>query len=1376
MVPYLLAFAYLVLRQAPSGEPPILRVGQTLEGEITDAASVVHAPTLDRDYTDTPVVGTSFAIEVEESGPYKIELRSYLFDAYLVLRDVQGKVVSEDDDGGIGTHARIVSELELGASYRLDACALHGARGTFKLELEKGKPAALSSEAVRAARRVELERTVAAREKALGPDHPDTAAGLENLAGLLQDQGDYAAARPYFERALAIREKALGPVHRDTATSLNDLAVLLQDQGDYAAARPYLERALAIWEKALGPEHPDTATCLNNLALLLQAEGDYVAARPYLERALAIWEKALGPEHPDTATCLNNLALLLQAEGDYVAARPCFERALAIWEKALGPEHPDTATSLQNLANLLRAHGDYAAARPYFERALAIDEKALGPEHPGTATCLTNFAGLFKAQGDYAAARPYFERALAIYEKALRPEHPWTATSLNNLASLLADQGDYAAARPYLERALAIREKALGPVHPDTAASLNNLAILLQAQGDYAAARPYFERALAIREKALGPEHPATATCLENLAILFRAQGDYAAARPYFERALAIREKRLGSEHPDTAGGLENLAGLLQDQGDYAAARPYFERALAIREKALGPVHRDTATSLNDLAVLLQDQGDYAAARPYLERALAISEKALGPEHPHTATCLNNLALLLQDQGDYAAARPYLERALAIREKALGPVHRDTATSLNNYACLLRAHGDYATARPYFERALAIDEKALGPEHPDTARSLNNLAGLLQDQGDYAAARPYFERALAIDEKALGLEHPHTIRSRYNLGTLVADAGLASESLDLARQGLTSSLAHAQSTLWSLSEKERMLFLREGENYLSLVLSLAARPEQSTDKAAAYDLSLAWRGLVSRTLLESRARLEANLPVGAARTIESLRGVQAELSKRLYATEIQGRERHEREIRNLRDQRNELEVKVQRLGGPSLARAPTLTELEKSLASSDAFLDCLVHPLYQPAEYEGEKFVRKGEWTEDHLSAWIVRKEHELVHVDLGPAAAIENAAHAWLMSVVSDASLLARGGISVKSAATSDDGHGLTALLWKPLAAGLAGVTRVFVRPDSFLGTLPFAILPLEDGKYLIEEKDFVYVQAPDDIVRGQVRSSANSLLAVGGVDFEKRCEMDESSTHAAPIVASASLADEVRGRLSGTWDRLAHTVDEARAIDGLFKKSASGSEHLLLTDDQPTEERLKRELPRHAYVHLATHGFFHPAGTVSLWDSAREAAEKEELRGLEQETRGLVGELPGLLSGLVCAGANKPPPAGRDDGLLTAEEVLWLDLSKVELVVLSACETALGERRAGEGMIGLRRAFGLAGAKTVVSSLWSVKDLSTSELMQRFYENLLVRKQGRAEALRNAQLALLAQNRTTEHDGLPSTWGAFVLSGEWR
>ena len=194
----------------------------------------------------------------------------------------------------------------------------------------------------------------------------------------------YAQARPLCERALAIREKALGPEHPDTATSLDRLGLLLKAQDDLAAARPLHERALAIREKALGPEHPDTATSLNNLARLLQEQGDLAGARPILERALAIYETALGREHPDTAVSLNNLAVLLWTQGDLAGAQPLYERALAIRQKALGPEHPDTAKSLHNLALLLQDQGNLVGARPLLERAQASFEKVLGSEHPNT--------------------------------------------------------------------------------------------------------------------------------------------------------------------------------------------------------------------------------------------------------------------------------------------------------------------------------------------------------------------------------------------------------------------------------------------------------------------------------------------------------------------------------------------------------------------------------------------------------------------------------------------------------------------------------------------------------------------------------------------------------------------------------------------------------------------------------------------------------------------------------------------------------------------------------------------------------------------------------------------------------------------------------
>jgi tetratricopeptide (TPR) repeat protein len=199
----------------------------------------------------------------------------------------------------------------------------------------------------------------------------------------------YSRARPLVERALAIHEEALGPEHRVTATSLDNLAVLLQTQGDRAGARPLFERALAIRMKELGPEHPLTAASLGNLGILLKVQGDLVGARPLLERTLAIHEKALGSEAPFTATSLNNLALLLQAQGDLAGARPLFERARAIYEKVFGHEHPETAANLDNLAQFHQEQGDLSRAQSFFERALAVREKALGREHRDTGITLS---------------------------------------------------------------------------------------------------------------------------------------------------------------------------------------------------------------------------------------------------------------------------------------------------------------------------------------------------------------------------------------------------------------------------------------------------------------------------------------------------------------------------------------------------------------------------------------------------------------------------------------------------------------------------------------------------------------------------------------------------------------------------------------------------------------------------------------------------------------------------------------------------------------------------------------------------------------------------------------------------------------------------
>jgi tetratricopeptide (TPR) repeat protein len=285
-----------------------------------------------------------------------------------------------------------------------------------------------------------LRRGLAIWEKALGPEHPDVAGSLNNLAALYDNQARYAEAEPLFKRALAIREKALDPEHPDVAKSLNNLALLYDNQGRYAEAEPLYRRTLVIWEKALGPEHPDVATSLNNLALLYRAQGRYTEAEPLYRRALAIQEKALGPEHPDVGKSLNNLAALYRTQGRYAEAEPLFKRALAIREKALGSEHPDVAKSLYNLAALYGNQGRYAEAEPLFKRALAIREKALGPEHPDVATSLNNLARLLQATNRLKEAEPLMRMGVVILLKFTRLTghlHPYLRTAFENYYSLL---------------------------------------------------------------------------------------------------------------------------------------------------------------------------------------------------------------------------------------------------------------------------------------------------------------------------------------------------------------------------------------------------------------------------------------------------------------------------------------------------------------------------------------------------------------------------------------------------------------------------------------------------------------------------------------------------------------------------------------------------------------------------------------------------------------------------------------------------------------------------------------------------------------------------------------------------------------------------
>jgi CHAT domain-containing protein len=331
----------------------------------------------------------------------------------------------------------------------------------------------------------------------------------------------------------------------------------------------------------------------------------------------------------------------------------------------------------------------------------------------------------------------------------------------------------------------------------------------------------------------------------------------------------------------------------------------------------------------------------------------------------------------------------------------------------------------------------------------------------------------------------------------------------------------------------------------------------------------------------------------------------------------------------------------------------------------------------------------------------------------------------------------------------------------------------------------------------------FLMEEKTLVLVPVPQLLPEilaavpapkpgGNARPP--SLLVLGDVDYGA----DPGAASPAPGVSREAIVTAPGMEKRVAWSRLAATGLELEAVQQSFKQRFEEGTVVMLRDKAATESAFREQAPRHRFLHLATHGFFAgPALRSALMPS-------EKILDQEQFGRdGFFGHNPGLLSGLVLAGANAPAKPDQDDGILTAMEVADLDLRGVNLVVLSACETGLGATAGGEGVLGLQRAFQSAGARSVVASLWKVEDQGTAALMGLFYHKLWRENKTPVDALREAQLTVylnperiprLAKERGPDFEAvakLPATpgkeskagtrapvklWAAFVLSGAWQ
>lgn len=996
----------------------------------------------------------------------------------------------------------------------------------------------------------------------------------------------------------------------------------------------------------------------------------------------------------------------------------------------------------EEIRRLLTA-ANYAAAESR-ARALVATLEGARPESLELARALDLLVQALVEGGKPAdpAALPTATRAVALAERLTGPDDPAVANSLSNLGLVLRRQGKLDESRTAYERALRIRERALGPNHPDVARVLAALSALASNAGDFARARELGTRAVGIAEKAGDPVNEAVAA--NNLALALFQLNDYAGSRQRLEQALHAYERALGPDHPEVGKTLSNLANVVSESGDLAEARRLYERAIAIQEKRQGPNHPDVALNVNNLGDIFYLVGDFDTSAALFERSLKVLEQTFGGQHTRVAMAVGNLAQVRAAQGRREEARTLYSRALAIREKAVGLEHPSLVYTLTGFAELRARLAERDAARAMFNRALAIAERAFGPDHPVTALALQGRGDLELEEGKLAEAESSIQRALRIRTDLLGPDHPLVAESRASLALVFAKTRRTAEAFDAAIDAERVSQAHLQVTAQALAERQALSYAAHRVSGADVALSiLAANPKADANAVRrTWDAIVRSRGLVLEEMTWRRRIAATTNDATVARLATELAAARERVAGLL----------------------------VRHAGGPA-----SRDRIEQALVARDAAERALAE---QSAEFRSEQarsrtgiaeasaslppktalvaFVRFRRSTldalpstqEEYLALVGRRDDKTPLAIPLGPARLIDERIREWRAAIASE---IESGRPTPRAERVhANIGAAVRRLIWDPLRQPLAGSTQVFIVPAGPLHLVNWAALPDRNGKYLVEGPQLIhYLSSERDLTRPAGRAN-EGLLLVDNPAFDTR-------TPLAGAAAKRGIpgAPECTGLESLRFDPLPESRREGEAITALWRSLAEGDGAERLTGSAASEAQVRARAPGNRVVHFATHGFF-----LGAW--CRPAAAT------------ITARHPLVLAGLALAGANRRESrTPGDDGVLLAEEIVTLDLRGAEWAVLSACDTGAGVVAAGEELFGLRRAFQIAGARTVIVSLWPVDDETTRLWMDTVYRTRFVENASTATAIRTASLKTIAARRARGLSTHPAYWGAFVAAG---
>nr|WP_275993716.1 CHAT domain-containing tetratricopeptide repeat protein [Argonema antarcticum] len=888
---------------------------------------------------------------------------------------------------------------------------------------------------------------------------------------------------------------------------------------------------------------------------------------------------------------------------------------------------------------------------------------------------------------------------------------------------------------------------------------LNEQALYLYRRGEYSHGIIVAEQALQLAQQLFGKENLYVAASLNNLALLYKSQAQFSKAEVLQLEALELNRLLLGKEHPNVATSLDNLAEVYTSQGRFREAELSYTEALDMRKRLLGEVHTDVANSLNNLALLYYYQGRFSEAEPLQLKALVLCKHLLGKEHPNVATSLNNLAEMYKSQGRFSEAEPLYMEALGMRKRLLGEVHLDVAGCLNNLAGLYKLQGRFSEAEWLQLEALALCKDVLGKKHPNIATSLNNLAGLL------------------------------------------AATNRATEALTLMCQATEIENGIIHQMFAASSESDRLAYLETIRSnfdvFLSLVNShLSNSPEA---KQAAYDLVLKRKALTAAAFAAFNYALYSDRYSHLAPQFKEWQSLRAEQIHLIYSppspdSEITDDDFHTRQAA-YQKRLSDLETECKNLEKLLASQVPEI-QLQQELETANRRAVALELPegstlvefvRFDVFDFQAIPARGESQWKPARYLAFILpaKQPDKVEMIDLGEAEYIDKLLRVFrsYFSGKGDLLNMADDDEEIPTFRKYNPAFGmeLRQAIFEPISAVIGDSKSLLVSPDGELNLLPFQLLPDETGtRFLMDEYTISYLSVGRDILRSHFQPTrpATAPLIIADPDFDLG---GASETRFLGETGFLSVLGNSLERAPGT-----------RFLGEAVAKKLEVSPYL---DAEALETHITNNQSPSILL-IATHGVFLP-------DLPHQPPTLEN-RIFGSRFSATKVENPMLRSGLALAGANiwlsggtLPEKAGK--GFLFAQDVAALDLWANELTVLSACNTAIGDLKTGEGVFGLRRAFAVAGTKTLVMSLWPVPDKATALLMERFFDNL-ERGFGRSNALlesqnyirnitvrelRQSELGrevleeLLSPNnvscqeeeRPLEH---PFYWGAWVCQGE--